>query len=115
MTGQDDIEATEESVASDTQITCDLDLTGVETGDWDVVVTNDDGQYCTLAAGFSVEYPAPTVTSITPEAGTSDGAGHSTDLTGDGFFEGGPRSSSPARICRTLRQKTWSWTRAAPI
>ncbi len=73
---------------SDTQITCDLDLTGAETGDWDVVVTNDDGQYCTLAAGFSVEYPAPSVTAITPEAGYRNSAVHITDLAGDGFLPG---------------------------
>ncbi len=37
-----DIAATNVVVDSDTQITCDLDLTGAATGTWDVVVTNPD-------------------------------------------------------------------------
>ncbi len=40
--GHPDIAATNVVVVSDTQITCDLDLTGAATGTWDVVVTNPD-------------------------------------------------------------------------
>ncbi len=53
--GESDIVATNVVVVSDTQITCDLDLTGAAAGTWDVVVTNHDGQSATLAFGFRVQ------------------------------------------------------------
>jgi len=53
-TGQPDIVATNVNVASDTQITCDFNLTGAVTGVWDVVVTNPDSQSATLTNGFTV-------------------------------------------------------------
>ncbi len=50
-----DIAATNVVVDSDTQITCDLDLTGAATGTWDVVVTNPNTQEGTLMFGFRVD------------------------------------------------------------
>ena len=48
------IVATNTNVPSSTRITCDLDLDGAETGAWDVVVANRDGQSGTLSNGFTV-------------------------------------------------------------
>jgi uncharacterized repeat protein (TIGR01451 family) len=60
--GESDINATNVNVASDTQITCDLDLTGATAGQWNVVVTNPDAQSGTLSNGFTVTAaPAPDV------------------------------------------------------
>jgi hypothetical protein len=39
----------------------------------DVVVTNGDGHSGTLAAGFTYQVPAPTITSITPNSGPTSG------------------------------------------
>jgi hypothetical protein len=41
-------------VVDPTQITCDFDLSGADTGAWDVVVTNPDAQSSTLPGGFTV-------------------------------------------------------------
>ncbi|MBN1888840.1 MAG: DNRLRE domain-containing protein [Thermoflexales bacterium] len=60
--GQADIRAANVNVASAAQITCDLDLSGAATGDWDVVVTNPDGQSATLADGFEVVFSGKTWT-----------------------------------------------------
>jgi hypothetical protein len=54
-TGETDINATNVVVVSASQITCDLDLSGAATGQWDVVVTNLDMQSVTLSNGFTVE------------------------------------------------------------
>lgn len=64
QSGQADIVATAVAVASAANITCTFDLTGKASGQWDVVVTNSDGQAGTLAAGFKVE--TPTVSVIKP-------------------------------------------------
>jgi len=52
--GQTPITATNVTVVSESQITCDFNLTGAATGTWDVVVTNPDGQTDTLPNGFTV-------------------------------------------------------------
>jgi hypothetical protein len=54
-TGETDINATNVVVVSASQITCDFDLSGASTGQWDVVVTNLDMQSGTLSNGFTVE------------------------------------------------------------
>ncbi|MBN3033690.1 MAG: hypothetical protein JW873_06310 [Candidatus Saganbacteria bacterium] len=55
QTGQPDIIATAVNVAAPTRITCSFDLTGKALGQWDVVVTNNDGQSGTLSGGFKIE------------------------------------------------------------
>ncbi len=71
--GEADIDATNVSVVSDAQITCNLDLTGVAVGAWDVYIENSDGQSSTLAGVFSVEYPPPgTISGTATEEGTGD-------------------------------------------
>jgi hypothetical protein len=48
------IDATKVVVASSTRITASVDLTGVQTGSYDVVVSNPDGQVARLPGGFTV-------------------------------------------------------------
>ena len=52
--GERDIQASHVVVASDAQITCDIDLAGVATGSWDVVVSNPAGPSGVLDNGFAV-------------------------------------------------------------
>ncbi len=55
--GEADIVATNVSVVSATQITCDFDLTGVALGQWTVVVTNPDSQFGDSVDAFGVKAP----------------------------------------------------------
>ena len=55
--GQPDINATNVIVVSASKITCDFDLTGAATGQWDVVVTNPDTRTGRLPNGFTVKTP----------------------------------------------------------
>ena len=87
-TDQPEIAAISVVVLSSTQITCTFDLTGKAVGAWNVVVTNPDTQSGTLADGFTIGYPAPTVIGITPNSGTNDGAVNITNLAGTGFLAG---------------------------
>ncbi|HMD68903.1 MAG TPA: GDSL-type esterase/lipase family protein, partial [Chitinivibrionales bacterium] len=57
--GQADINATNVSVISSTQITCTIDITNASTGAWDVVVINPDTKSGTLSQGFTVSSPPP--------------------------------------------------------
>jgi len=52
--GQSDIVATNVVVVSSTKITCTFDLTGKATGQWNVVVTNPNGESATLTNGFTI-------------------------------------------------------------
>ena len=62
------LDATNELVNTDgTEITCDLDLTDAMIGVWQsVVVTNADGHYAFILNGFTVEWPPPVITQVTP-------------------------------------------------
>jgi|GEM_PF-546432 len=84
--GETDIAATDVNVTSPTQITCTFDLTGAATGQWDVYVENPDAQWFTLTDGFTVNLPAPTVSSITPNSGISGSTVSITDLAGTNFY-----------------------------
>ena len=53
-------------------ITCKVNLTGAQTGKWNITVTNDDGQSGTLTEKFEVVFPAPEVTSVTPPSGVNN-------------------------------------------
>ena len=86
--GSSDISATSVTVVSATQITCQFNLAGAATGTWNVVVTNPDAQSGTLANGFTVINPAPTVTSITPSTGVNTSSVSITNLAGTGFLSG---------------------------
>ena len=52
--GQTDISATSVTVSSATTITADLNLSGAEAGNWNVVVTNPDLSTGQLTDGFTV-------------------------------------------------------------
>jgi hypothetical protein len=71
--GQADINATDVVRDTPQHLTFNLPLSGAATGAWNVVVTNPDTQSGTLGGGFTITYPAPTVTSISPTAGTVSG------------------------------------------
>jgi uncharacterized repeat protein (TIGR02543 family) len=70
-------------------IECDLNLISADPGDWDVVVTNPDGEFATLTGGLTVnEHPVidrPT----TPFSGKSGPDPVSLTLTGNYFVEDG--------------------------
>ena len=83
--GYTPITATEVTRASSSKITCKFDLSGAATGAWDVVVRNPDTQEGTLAGGFTVEHPAPTMTSITPNSGTAGDPGFTLTVDGTNF------------------------------
>jgi hypothetical protein len=73
--GQSDIVATNVKLVSKTEVSCTLDLNGKTAGQWDVVVANigsmsKKDKPTVLANGFTIEYPAPTVTGIQPNQGT---------------------------------------------
>jgi hypothetical protein len=85
-TGEANLDATNVSVVSSTQITCDIDLGPAPSGYWDLVVQNPDNQADTLVAGFQiVPLPVPEVTSIDPDSGYWHSTVHITDLAGNNF------------------------------
>jgi PKD repeat protein len=85
MTGQPNITATDVQLVDPSTITCTFDLTAALPGNWDVVLTNTDGQSADLPAAFTISYPPPVVTSVTPSSGTNNGVIGITNLAGSGF------------------------------
>ncbi|GAB4028935.1 MAG: hypothetical protein Fur0012_02390 [Elusimicrobiota bacterium] len=85
-TGSTEFYATSVVVVSPTKITCTLPLAGRDTGAWNVVVTNPDGQSFTLSDAFNIRLPAPTLTSITPSSGTNTGVISITSIRGTNFY-----------------------------
>ena len=72
------------TILSATQILC---TTPAKTaGSYDVVVTNPNSQSATSSLGFTYN-PAPTISSITPNNGSTNG-GTSVTLAGTGFLQG---------------------------
>lgn len=55
--------------ATDTKITCIINLNGASAGKADIVVTNPDGQSATLTDGFTINELGPVVSSVTPDEG----------------------------------------------
>ena len=92
-TGSPDIIATGVTVAPPAHISCTFDLTGKDTGQWNVVVINPDGTFPTLPNGFTITGvmpptpPALSVTAISPSTGTNDQSISGT-VTGTGFKPG---------------------------
>ncbi len=83
--GYSDINASNVIVVSDTRITCRFTLAGAMWGDWDVVVTNTDTQSGSRAGCFTVNWPAPTLASISPSSG---GDSVPVTLVGTNFKDG---------------------------
>ncbi len=92
-TGQSDIVASSVSVVSSTKITCTFNLTSAAAGQWNVIVSNPDQQSGTLANGFTVNSPAPTLTARSPTSGNRGWPVNIT-LTGTGFQPGATPSMS---------------------
>ncbi len=89
--GQADIAATDVDRVSATTITCKFNLAGKAVGAWDVWVENQDAptpQSATLASAFTVEYPAPSITSIDPSSTRVGWTINVQDLKGTGFRSG---------------------------
>lgn len=88
--GQSDIVGTGFSFSGPTSLTGGaFDLTGVQSGTWNVVVTNPDLQSATCNACLTVTFPdsAPTVTDVTPDS-SDQGVTVTTTITGTGFISG---------------------------
>jgi hypothetical protein len=84
--GQPDVNATDVMVVSETRITCDFDLTAADSGYWDVVVQNLDGQTEILGNGFRViPLPAPQTEAIQPAAWPTGEGVDIAQLTGANF------------------------------
>ncbi|MFH1367663.1 MAG: PQQ-binding-like beta-propeller repeat protein [Elusimicrobiota bacterium] len=83
--GQSSIDATNVNVANNSTITCNLDLTGIVTGYWDVVVaTGGAGSFfVTLSSGLLVNIID--ITAITPISGYNSSPISITNLAGVGF------------------------------
>ena len=91
MSGSSNITATSVTVVSPTNITCTLTLpvpSVTSAGQWNVVVTNTDGQSMTLANAFTVTNPAPTVTNINPSTGLTGTFVSGVSITGTNFVVG---------------------------
>ena len=88
-TGANNINATNVTVVSPTQITCTLPLpppSPTSAGQWDVVVENADGQAGSMNAAFAVTNPLLTVTGITPASGVAATTVTVTSLAGTNFM-----------------------------
>jgi PKD repeat protein len=79
-----EIDATNVSVDSPQQITCDFDLTGAPIGLYDVVVTTSAGDGA-LSQGFTVTTNPPELTAIDPTGGANDQTTFPITLTGTSF------------------------------
>ncbi|MHB8894456.1 MAG: DUF5719 family protein [Candidatus Geothermincolia bacterium] len=86
--GQAPIDATNIVCVSDSQITCDFDLTGAVVGQWSVFIENGGGKNATMPNSFTVTFPAPTIDSISPVSGNSGGTVVIDDLAGTNFRSG---------------------------
>jgi hypothetical protein len=83
--GQANINATGVSVINAGEITCTFDLTGAAGGAWDATVTNPDGRSGTLPSAFTITYPAPTITSVSPRKGINNQAAFDLQISGAAF------------------------------
>jgi hypothetical protein len=87
-TGSSDIAGTSVTVVSATQITCQFNLVGATIGTWNVVVTNPDLQSGTYTNGFTVNSPAPVLSTRNPTSGNRGWPVTIISLTGTGFQPG---------------------------
>lgn len=71
--GLTDINGSSVKIISQSQISCDLDLTGATPGIYDVKVVNSDGQSGVLTKAFAVDSQSPMIKMIIPNRGTNDG------------------------------------------
>ena len=85
MDGQADILPTDLQVVSKNEIRCTFDLKDKVTGKWSVVVANTAKKFAKLAAGFTIEYPDPQISSIDPAQASNEGPLVISSLSGANF------------------------------
>jgi len=85
-TDKETISCTSVSVSSATQITAVVP-SGKAIATYDLKVTNPDAQSATKTSAFTVKYPVPTVTSISPDSMTND-ASQTVTIIGTNFRTG---------------------------
>jgi outer membrane protein OmpA-like peptidoglycan-associated protein len=85
--GEHVMEATDVVVVSDTLISAVFDLAETIPGNYDVIVTNDDGKSGSLDGGFDIQLPEPALWEIKPSQGLA-GDTVIVELTGSGFRTG---------------------------
>jgi hypothetical protein len=73
---------------TDTNIACTFNLNNKDTGSYNVVVTNPDGQSGTNVRAFTITAPAPIITGINPSKGPIDGGLLSMTINGQNFKDG---------------------------
>ncbi len=86
--GYSDIPGSSVGFVSATQLTCTFNLAGAAAGQWNVVLTNPDGQNGSLPDSFTVSNAAPTVTGISPSSGYSGLNVEISNITGTNFLNG---------------------------
>jgi hypothetical protein len=86
-TGYSDIIAIGVTVVSPTQITCTFNLLGAAPGTWNIMITNPDGKTSGTMT-FTVNSPAPTISTSTPATGVRGTSVSIISLTGTGFQPG---------------------------
>lgn len=91
--GEPDIYASEVKVESEEKIICKFDLKGKTSGKWDLIVANTDRltkrqKKDSVSQGFNIEYPAPKITSISPNGGLNSSVIQIDTLSGAGFRAG---------------------------
>ncbi len=88
-----EIYASDVKVESKNRIVCKLDLKGKRNGKWDLVVANIDRitkrqKRASVSQGFNIEYPAPLISSISPNSGLNSGIIEINNLSGSHFRTG---------------------------
>ncbi|MDD1708594.1 MAG: hypothetical protein LUQ33_05435, partial [Methanoregulaceae archaeon] len=82
------ISGTGVNVATSNLIQCQFNINGAAPGAWDVEVKNYDGQSDVLPSGFSITYPPPSISSISPSSGKNNEVIGITNLAGSNFMTG---------------------------
>ncbi len=106
LNGAFSIDGTDVHRVSESQLTADFYIPpGAPEGPgWDVFVqNNDDGKSSTLVGAFTVEFPDPVVTSISPQAGENDGVVQITGLLGANF-----RAGATVRLSMVDQPDIWA-------
>ena len=75
------------SVTGSTRISCSLPLTGLPAGLYNVTIRNTDGSFVIRQDAFTVNNPAPLITTISPSSGYTTGSSVIT-IPGSRFMEG---------------------------
>lgn len=90
--GEADLVATDVKLISKKQISCTFDLRGQAVGKWSVTVENPTKigkkeKTATLSEGFTIQYPAPTITTVDPTTGLNTEI-LTLNITGTNFRKG---------------------------